>query len=160
MKSETATRVRRTDEQLIGDLEAQIQRLKNRAAQKRMTRSPAIKHTTNALKAIDAALAESDDKATRQSLDEARSTLVACLAVAGVVVPPAGGRIRRTAVDRDQLAEALLAHIKAHSGQRGEQIAAALGTDTKTMRPAMHALIAENKVKTRGERRGMQYFAA
>ena len=46
------------------------------------------------------------------------------------------------------------------SGQRGEQIAAALNVDTKTMRPAMHALIAESKVKTRGERRGMQYFAA
>ena len=54
------------------------------------------------------------------------------------------------------MADALLAHIKKNSGQRGEQIAAALGTDTTSMRPAMHMLIAEKKVKTRGERRPSQ----
>ena len=160
MKSETATRVRRTDEQLIADLEAEIQRLKHRAVQKQATRSPAIRHTTNALKAIDAASGVSEDNSLRRALEEARATLVACLAVQGVVVAASAGKVRRGTHDKSELAEALLAHIKAHSGQRGEQIAAALGTDTKTMRPVMHALIAENKVKTRGERRGMQYFAA
>ena len=154
------TRVRRTDEQLISDLEAEIQRLKHRAVQRKVTKSPAIRHTTNALKAIDAAMAETDDKATRTALDEARSTLAACLALAGVLIPASTGKVRRGTHDKSQLAEALLAHIKQNAGQRGEQIAAALGTDTKSMRPAIHALIAENKIKTRGQRRGMQYFAA
>jgi hypothetical protein len=160
MTSQTATRVRRTDEQLIADLEAEIQSLKNRAVQRRTTRSPAIKHATKAVKYIDAAMAESDDKPTRQALEEARTALVACLTVSGVVVPAGGGRMRRSAIDKAELETALLAHIKTHSGQRGEQIAAALSTDTKAMRPVMHKLIAEHKVKTRGERRGMQYFAA
>jgi predicted ArsR family transcriptional regulator len=160
MKTETATRVRRTDEQLISDLEAEIQRLKHRATQRQVTRSPAIRYTTSALNAIDSASGATDDAALRRALEEARATLVACLAVQGVVVAAAAGKVRRGTHDKAQLAEALLAHIRTHSGQRGEQIAAALGTDTKTMRPVMHALIAENKVKTRGERRGMQYFAA
>jgi hypothetical protein len=160
MTSQTATRVRRTDEQLIADLEAEIQRLKHRAVERKVTRSPAIRYATNAVKHIDAAMADTDDKPMRQALEEARTSLVACLVVAGVVIPAGGGSVRRSPADKSELANALLAHIKAHSGQRGEQIAAALGTDTKTMRPAMHALIAQNKVKTRGERRGMQYFAA
>jgi hypothetical protein len=160
MTSQTATRVRRTDEQLIADLEDQVQRLRHRATQRKVTKSPAIRLTSNAVKHIDAAMAETDDKPMRQALEEARTALMACLAVAGVVIPLGQGRVSRDTRDKSQLAEALLAHIQQHSGQRGEQIAAALGTDTKTMRPAMHALIAENKVKTRGERRGMQYFAA
>ena len=162
MTTQTAKRVRRTDDQMISDLEAKIERLKRRATERKVTKSPAIRFTTNAIKAIDAALAESEDKTMRQALDEARATLVACLAVAGVVQPSGSivPRARRTSMQKTELQTALLAHIRTHSGQRGEQIAAALGTDTKTMRPAMHALIAENKVKTRGERRGMQYFAA
>jgi hypothetical protein len=154
----TTKRNRRTDEQLISDLEAEIQRLKHRAAQRQVTRSPAIRHTTNALKAIDTAMSLSDDAVLRRALDDARATLVACLAVQGVNVPASNGKARRgtSAVD----ANALLAHIQQHAGQRGEEIAAALGTDTTTMRPVMRRLIAENKVKTRGERRGMQYFAA
>jgi hypothetical protein len=156
----TAKRVRRTDEQMIEALETEIQRLKQRAVRQKVTRAPAIRHTTNAVKHIDAALADSDDKATRQALDEARSTLVACLAVAGVLLPAGNGKVRRGTHDKSQLADAVLAHVREHSGQRGEQIAAALGTDVNAMRPAMKSLIAENRIKTRGQRRGMQYFAA
>jgi hypothetical protein len=158
----TETRVRRTDEQLIADLEARIAGLKNRAAQKRVRKSPTIGHMVKAMKSLDAAMASSEDAPTRRALDEARSTLAACLALHGVTTPGGGGTrgARRAPQEKAQLAEALLAHIQQHSGQRGEQIAAALGTDTKTMRPAMHKLIEERKVKTKGERRGMTYHAA
>ena len=54
---------------------------------------------------------------------------------------------------------ALLTYVKDHPGQRGEQIAAALGTDSKSVRPAMQRLLADKKVKTRGQRRGMTYAA-
>jgi hypothetical protein len=156
----TAKRVRRTDEQMIASLEAEIQRLKHRAAQQKVTRAPAIKYTTSAVKAIDTALATSDDAVLRRALDEARSTLVACLAVAGVLLPAGNGKVVRGTHNKAQLADAVLAHVREHAGQRGEQIAAALGTDVNAMRPAMKSLIEQNKIKTSGQRRGMAYFAA
>lgn len=72
-----------------------------------------------------------------------------------------GARARgtRSAQDVAAMREQLLAHVKAHPGQRGEQIAAALKTDVKTMRAPMLELIAEKKVRTEGQRRGMTYFA-
>jgi len=47
-----------------------------------------------------------------------------------------------------------------HPGQRGEQIAADLGADTATMRGPIKKLIADGKVRTTDQRRGMAYFAA
>jgi hypothetical protein len=145
---------------LISDLEAEIQRLKQRAARQKVTRAPAIKHTTNAVKAIDTAMATSDDAVLRRALDEARSTLVACLAVQGVLIPAGTGKVRRGTHDKSQLADAVLAHVREHGGQRGEQLAAALNVDTKALRPAVRKLIEERKVKTQGQRRGMTYHAA
>ena len=58
------------------------------------------------------------------------------------------------------MSDALLAHVKTHPGQRGEQVAAALRTDVKTMRGPMKALIAAKAIRTEGERRGMAYFPA
>jgi predicted ArsR family transcriptional regulator len=48
--------------------------------------------------------------------------------------------------------------VKKNSGQGGKQIAAALGTDTRTMRLPMQKLIAAGEVKTKGERRAMRYY--
>lgn len=67
---------------------------------------------------------------------------------------PAGSR-SGNAVDADRL----LSHVKANPGQRGEQIAQALGTDVKRLRPVMLKLIAAKSIRTTGQRRGMQYFA-
>jgi hypothetical protein len=53
-----------------------------------------------------------------------------------------------------------VALVRAHAGQRREQIVAVLGTNTNTMRPVIHALIADDKITTRGERRGIQHLAA
>jgi hypothetical protein len=44
--------------------------------------------------------------------------------------------------------------------QRGERIAPALNTYTKSMRAMMNHLIEALRVKTRGEWRGMTYVAA
>lgn len=70
-----------------------------------------------------------------------------------------GKRVRRSSVDLQAMSDALLAHVKAHPGQRGEQIAAALNTDVGTMRKPMKLLIAQKLVKTQGQRRGMTYSA-
>lgn len=71
-----------------------------------------------------------------------------------------GKRVRRSAEDLAGMSDALLAHVKANPGQRGEIIAAALGTDVGTMRKPMKLLIAKRLVKTAGQRRGMTYMAA
>jgi hypothetical protein len=55
---------------------------------------------------------------------------------------------------------ALLAHIKAHNGQRIEQIAAAMKVSTNDLKLPASKLLAEKKVKTKGRKRGTQYFAA
>jgi hypothetical protein len=139
-------RTRRNEDQIIADLESKIAALKARAQRKK---DPALKHVTAAMRSIDKALEATDDTATRQALNEARATLSAVLSLEGTLVP-------RTVSKVD--AAALLAHIRAHPGQRAEQIAAALGTDSKSMRPVMRGLIEDRKVKTSGEKRGMTYL--
>lgn len=67
---------------------------------------------------------------------------------------------RRSAEDVSAMGETLLDYVRKNPGQRGEQIAKALRTDVGTMRLPMKALIGARKVKTKGQRRGMTYFAA
>jgi hypothetical protein len=71
-----------------------------------------------------------------------------------------GRRIRRSSENVEKMGATLIAHVKKHPGQRGEQIAKALHTDVGTMRLPMKKLIAARKVKTKGQRRGMTYYAA
>jgi predicted ArsR family transcriptional regulator len=155
-------RVRRSPEQLIKDLEAKIANIKARAERKKIKRDPSVRHTLGAVRSIDKALAATEDKPTRQALDEARSTLSALLSLQGFapkaernVLAPRRGRAPSSAVSAD----AVLEHVRAHPGQRGEEIATALGTSTAALRPVMKRLIADGAVKTKGERRGMRYAA-
>lgn len=57
------------------------------------------------------------------------------------------------------MSEKVLAHIQANPGQRANAIAKALGTNVDQLRPVTKALIAEKKLKTHGQRRGMTYQA-
>lgn len=154
-------RQRRSEEELIRDLEARIASIKAKAERKKVKRDPALRHISAALRSIDKAMGETEDSATRHALDEARTTISACLSLNGVVVAGSGGgkpRGRRSAQTSEAMSEQLLTYVMDHPGQRGEQIAAALRTDVGTMRSPMKRLIADNKVKTRGQRRGMTYF--
>lgn len=67
---------------------------------------------------------------------------------------------KRNSEEIGALQEELLAYLKKNPGHRGEQISAALKTDTKTIRLPLKALIQAKKVKTKGQRRGMTYFVA
>jgi hypothetical protein len=153
------SRQHRTEETRIAELEAKIAAIRARAERKKVKKDPSLRHISAAVRSVDKALGETNDAAMRRALDEARSTLSACLSLSGVVV--AGGtrsRVRSTggaSVDEGTL----LTYVRNNPGQRGEQIAQALSTDTKLMRPVMKRLIEGGKVRTRGERRGMQYAA-
>ncbi len=158
-KTPTKTRIRRTDEQLIDELLAKIAGVKRRAAQRSMRKDPALRHISAALRSIGKAAKESKDPATRQALDEARATLSACLSL-NRAAPSAGGRAVAPQPRRSGTAvtpASLLDHVRNHPGDRAEQIGAALGIDTKAMRPVMQDLIAQGKVKTRGRLRGTSY---
>ncbi|MFN0008233.1 MAG: hypothetical protein ACKVXR_10020 [Planctomycetota bacterium] len=147
------TRTRRTEDQRIAELQAKIEHLKSRAASKAAKRDPTLRHVTKAIKSIDSAMSATGDAALRTALQEARMTLSACLQLQGAGVPQSSRS--RAAVDPDSVQ----AYVRSNPGQRGEHIAAALGTDTKSLRGPMKRLIEESKIRTKGERRGMQYFA-
>ncbi len=138
---------------MIAALEAKIAAIKAREAQRA---DPALRHVRSSVKAIEQALAATKNAETRHALLTARSALSPLVQIKG----GGNGRRRRSADRPESLAEALLAYVRANPGQRGEQIAAALGTDATTMRPVMKRLIQEGKVRTEGQRRGMTYAAA
>jgi len=70
-----------------------------------------------------------------------------------------GRRGRRSSADVEQVAQRILAHVKAHPGDGAEQIGRALGMVTKDMRLPLLKLLGEKKLRTEGQRRGTKYFA-
>jgi outer membrane biosynthesis protein TonB len=56
--------------------------------------------------------------------------------------------------------DALLAYVKSHAGQRIEQIAQGLKVTTKDLALPAKKLLAERRLKTKGQKRATQYFPA
>ena len=160
----TQKRARKTYEEKIAELQSKIESIKQREEDKKKKKSPVLRFVRGALTALDKALANCDDSVMKKELGEARLRVSAVLALSGAsaasLTPVASTRGRRSQVEVENLGETLLTFVKRHPGQRGEQIASELGTDTKTMRLPMKKLIEDGKVKTTGQRRGMCYFPA
>jgi len=59
-----------------------------------------------------------------------------------------------------EISDRLLAAVKSGPGQRMEEIAKGLGTSTKELTLPARKLLAEKKIKTKGERRATKYYPA
>jgi hypothetical protein len=84
------TRYRRTDEELIQDLQNRIHEVKTRQKTRDMQRSPSIKAAATALKGIDRALAvaeKEEDNLVRHVLADTRRPLSVYLEKVGVKTP-------------------------------------------------------------------------
>jgi len=153
------TRHRRTEAERIAALQAEIERIKARAAEQKARKDPALRHISGALRAIDKAATATRDAATRTALNESRATLAlaACMALNGAV--PAMGGVKRTAKPRGSApdAEKVLAYIKKHPGSRSEELCEEFGTDALSLRPVLHELRDDGKLKVEGKARATRY---
>lgn len=154
----TASRTRRSTEDVIADLEAKIVTLRKKAELEKFNSTPALRYIRTALRSIDTAIESSTDRALKQALEEARASLNGSLPETPETVEEPR-RARGHSRERGVSPDAILEHVKANPGQRSEQIAQALGTDSVAMRPVMKRLIEEHKVRTKGQKRGMTYSA-
>ena len=156
----TTKRSRRTPQEIIADLEAQVARIQARGERRKAKKDPALRHISAAVRSIDKALSVSEDVVTRQGLDEARATLGAVLSLNGAA-PKAGRggttvRMRRGGKAR---ADEVLQYVASHPGSRCEEVAAAVGAETRAVGAVLKTLKAEGKARSVGKARGMKYFA-
>ena len=155
----TMKRTRRSTEDLIADLEAELAAVKAKAERKKVKKDPSLRYIANALRSIEAALAQTEDSVTRGALGEARTTLAACLALnGGAAVKGTASlstRARRAggAVDPGQV----LDYLSRRPGSRSEEMASELGTDTATLRPILHRLRDEGRIRVDGKARATRY---
>ena len=155
--AEPKQRTQRTPEQRIADLEAQLEQVKRRAAVQKVKKDPALRYVSGAIRSIDKALSSSEDKASREALSEARTSLAAILTLSGALVPAGNGKAKRAGAGPVIEEGVLLAYIQAHPGSRTEEIAAGLGTDTAGVRPALVALKQNGRVVVEGKARATRY---
>ena len=156
-----AKQKRRPPQQVIAALEAKIAGIRARAERQKAKKDPAMRHIAAAVRSIDKALAGSKDVATRQALDEARATLGAVLSLDGAA--PRAGRSGRKAArpprESQVQPKAVLQYLTSHPGSRSADIAEAIGEDTKAVSRVLKTLRAEGRAKSKGQARGMRYFA-
>jgi hypothetical protein len=153
----------RSPEEMIDALEKKIEQIRRKAEERKLKKNPAIKHIKVALKALDNATGNCNDSAIRKELTEARSMVAACLVMAGAPASATrGGEVSRRAsssvLNTNVRPDQLLEYVMKNPGQRGELIAKALGTDTKSMRVPMKTLIEAKRVRTSGQARATAYY--
>jgi hypothetical protein len=147
---------RRSVEDRVADLQAQIAKIKAKAEQMKVKKDPSLRHISGALRSIDKAIGETGDKATRAALAEARACLSACLSLNGSQPGSPATRQRRDKPDPERV----LAFVRKHPGARSEEICAELGTETAALRPVLHQLRDDGKISVEGKARATRYQLA
>ena len=73
--------------------------------------------------------------------------------------PAAGGkRAKRSSGQVDELATRVIAQVRSKQGQRLEELGRAMKMPTKGLKLPIQKLLAAKKLKTKGRKRGTQYF--
>ena len=150
----TTKRKRRTPEQMIQDLQAEIERI--REAEKAKS-SPARKAAKAALRS----LAKAKDLAAEEGesdLVAAVDRAIAALSDGAGETSPAGGRIRRTQEEIEELSAGIWDTLAEQPGMSISDLAAALEMTSKEVRGPLKAMLEAGQVRKKGERRGTQYF--
>lgn len=158
-KTVTKRRVRRSPEQIIADLQAEIERVKQRAAEQKAKKDPALRHIAAAVRSIDKALDATKDNPTRAALTEARTTLSACLSLNGAAATSGSGTATKARGTGRPDAVKVLDYIRKHPGARSEEICSELGTDAASLRPVLHELRDEGMIRVKGKARATRYSA-
>lgn len=154
----TTKRNRRSPEEKIADLEAQLAQVRARAERRKAKADPTLRHVNAAVASIDKALGVSADTATRQALDEARVTLSAILSLNGATPKPTRSPVVRRRAGGQIQPEAVVGFVASRPGSRCEDIAAALGADTKAVGPVLKVLKTDGRLRAEGQARGTRYF--
>jgi hypothetical protein len=71
----------------------------------------------------------------------------------------AGERVRRSAEDLAKMGARVLTQVRSKAGQRLEEIARALKTNTAVLKRPVADLLKAKKLRTTGAKRGTKYFA-
>lgn len=88
--AEKAKPKRRTAEQKIADLLAEVERVKEREAAKEMRADPAMKLTAQAVRALNKAIGEAEEAGLVEALEAAKGALAGYLEGKGLRVPKPG----------------------------------------------------------------------
>jgi hypothetical protein len=100
-----------------------------------------------------------DALAARMDFPPRPSSAAAALAPPVTASPPRRRRRRSPGAIARQ-AEALVAHVKAHPGERLEEIASALRRSPRTLALPARKLVATRRLKARGAGRATRYYPA
>lgn len=150
----TTKRKRRSPEEMIRDLQAEIERIKE--AEKAKS-SPARKQAKSALKALakthELAASEGDTE-----LERAVQQAIALLEGTGGGGDVSGGRLRRSQEDIEALTVAIWDTLKEQPGMSISELAEALETTSKDIRGPLKAMLETEQVRKTGERRATRYF--
>jgi hypothetical protein len=103
----------------------------------------------SALESVQAALADGRGEFARRGPGRPRK--------AGRPAGP-GKRAKRSSEQVDAMAARVLAQVRSKQGQRLEEIGRAMKLPTKGLKLPIAKLLAAKKLKTKGQKRGTQYF--
>lgn len=148
-------RKRRTPEQMIEDLQAEITRIQESAKAKS---SPAHKQAKAALRALGKAhdLAREEGEA---DLERDLARAIDALEGSTGSQPASSPRVRRSAEDVAALSLAIWDALKDRPELSISEIAEAVDSTPKEVRGPLVKLVEDGRARKEGERRGTKYFA-
>lgn len=150
----TTKRKRRSPEEMIQDLQAEIERIREDAKAKA---SPAHKQVKAALRSLTKAQSFAAEEGDAD-LEKAIERSIDALAAGTGRATSSSGRTRRSPEELEAFSAAIWDTLAERPGLSISALAAALETTSKDVRGPLKGLMDAGHVRKKGERRGTQYF--